>query len=281
MSTTITSCAWRWAAAGRAPVGATEGSTCAMASSEVRMPWPIAVPRAVDRPVRACSSAPESAVGGTRTPAVPANATRPMRGPPASDLMKALAAFSAAVIRFGLTSVEHMEPETSRASMIVAGLRRDRHGGLRARRADAEHGQPEQQQRRGDEPAPAVAAREGRADERDRGHAHRPAAAPAPRPPPGRDHQRDGQQGQQGPRPGQRHSDHPPRSDNGEDGARGEKHQGQGDERARERQPLARGGEPELDRRGDAVQLAGVSRRGSTCRGWPARSTSGRPGPAR
>src|ERR1700746_1458853 len=34
--------------------------------------------------------------------------------------MKAVAACSAAVIRFGLTSVEHMEPETSRASMIVA-----------------------------------------------------------------------------------------------------------------------------------------------------------------
>src|SRR5258708_37717954 len=43
-----------------------------------------------------------------------------MRGPPVWDLMKAVAAFSAAVIRFGFTSVEHMEPETSRASMIVA-----------------------------------------------------------------------------------------------------------------------------------------------------------------
>ena len=49
-----------------------------------------------------------------------AKTTRPMRGPPCWDLMKALASCSAAVIRFGFTSVEHMEPETSRASMIVA-----------------------------------------------------------------------------------------------------------------------------------------------------------------
>ena len=83
------------------------------------MPWPIAVPCEVDKVVRARSSLAVSVVGGTRTPAVPANATRPMRGPPASDLTKALAAFSAAVMRFGCTSVEHIEPETSRASMIV------------------------------------------------------------------------------------------------------------------------------------------------------------------
>src|ERR1700721_787064 len=43
-----------------------------------------------------------------------------MCGPQVWDLMKAVAARSAAVIRFGLTSVEHMEPETSKASMIVA-----------------------------------------------------------------------------------------------------------------------------------------------------------------
>lgn len=49
-----------------------------------------------------------------------AKATSPMCGPPAWDLMNALAACSAAVIRLGCTSVEHMEPETSRASMIVA-----------------------------------------------------------------------------------------------------------------------------------------------------------------
>src|SRR5205085_2320595 len=45
-----------------------------------------------------------------------------MRGPPVWDLMKALAACSAAVIRFGRTSVEHIEPETSTASMIVADV---------------------------------------------------------------------------------------------------------------------------------------------------------------
>ena len=44
----------------------------------------------------------------------------PMRGPPAWDLMKAPADCSAAVIRLGCTSVAHMEPEVSMASMIVA-----------------------------------------------------------------------------------------------------------------------------------------------------------------
>src|SRR5947208_530542 len=91
-----------------------------MASSEVRMPSPVAVPNEVVRPPSALISCLVSEVGGTRTTAVPAKATRPIRGPPVWDLTKALVACSAAVIRFGLTSVEHMEPETSRASMIVA-----------------------------------------------------------------------------------------------------------------------------------------------------------------
>ena len=84
------------------------------------MPSPIAVPNEVLSPPSALSSCCVSVVGGTRTKAVSEKTTRPMRGPPAWDLMKALAACSAAVIRFGLTSVEHMEPDTSRASMIVA-----------------------------------------------------------------------------------------------------------------------------------------------------------------
>ena len=103
-----------------------------------------------------------SVVGGTSTTAVPAKTTRPMRGPPAWDLMKAPADCSAAVIRLGFTSVEHIEPETSRASMIVARRRGDGHGRLRPGGADREHGEPERQQRRGNAPPPARAAGQGR-----------------------------------------------------------------------------------------------------------------------
>ena len=120
VSTTITSSATPCLPGVFAPVGATDGSAWAMASSEVTMPWPMAVPNEVVRPLIALSSCFESVLGGERTVAVAAKATRPMRGPPVSDLTKALVARSAAVIRFGLTSVEHMEPDTSRASMIVA-----------------------------------------------------------------------------------------------------------------------------------------------------------------
>src|SRR5579859_6943808 len=91
-----------------------------MASSEVKIPSPIAVPNEVVSPPSAVSSCCVSVVGGTRTTAVAEKATRPMRGPPDCDLMKALADRSAAVMRFGCTSVEHMDPDTSRASMIVA-----------------------------------------------------------------------------------------------------------------------------------------------------------------
>src|SRR6516225_516102 len=43
-----------------------------------------------------------------------------MRGPPSWERTKSLAAFWAALMRFGRTSVEHMDAEISRASRIVA-----------------------------------------------------------------------------------------------------------------------------------------------------------------
>ena len=61
-------------------------------------------------------------VGGTTSAATPANATKPMRVPCGCASMKLVAAFSAAVIRFGVTSVEHIDPETSSARMIVVEL---------------------------------------------------------------------------------------------------------------------------------------------------------------
>ena len=57
------------------------------------MPSPIAVPKDVVSPWSALSNWLMLVVGGTRMTALLAKATRPMRGPPASDLMKSLAAF--------------------------------------------------------------------------------------------------------------------------------------------------------------------------------------------
>jgi hypothetical protein len=82
----------------------------------------MAVPRDVVRFGSSASSAPVSLVGGTRTPATPAKATSPIFAPPGWALMKSAAAFSAAVSRLGCTSVEHIDPETSRASRIVVEL---------------------------------------------------------------------------------------------------------------------------------------------------------------
>ena len=86
------------------------------------MAEPIAVPRAVEKLLIASISASVSVVGGTCSPATPAKATRPILVPPAWDWMKEIAAFWATVIRLGSTSVEHIDPETSMASMIVVEL---------------------------------------------------------------------------------------------------------------------------------------------------------------
>jgi hypothetical protein len=58
-------------------------------------------------------------VGGTSSAAMPENATRPIRVRPSWSSTKVRAASVAAVSRFGATSVAHIEPDTSRASMIV------------------------------------------------------------------------------------------------------------------------------------------------------------------
>ena len=126
-----------------------------------------------------------------------------MRGPPAWDLMKALAACSAAVIRFGFTSVEHMEPETSRASMIVADD--DATGTVACGRAA-----PTASTAR-----PSVSSAAGmRRRQRERpGRAVRTSAIEVTRTaarlrlrrvqPPGREHQRDDEEREQRPRPGE------------------------------------------------------------------------------
>src|SRR6185437_1745169 len=260
VSTTIASSAYPAPppSLGRAPVGAMEGSACAMASSEVRMAWPIAVPREVVRPSSARSSVCVSCVGGTRRPAVPAKATRPMRGPPAWELMKSLVSFSAAVMRFGSTSVEHMEPETSRASRIVADV--EGTGTVTCGRAapTASTANPAASNAAGmrllQRVRPATAARTSAIE------VTRIAARLRRR----RIHHQIANTSGMARRASRAHgqendiSDHPTGSEDGEHGARGEQHEGQGDERAGESDLPVRDGEPEVDRRGDAVELAGV-----------------------
>jgi hypothetical protein len=94
-----------------------------MLSIEVRIAEPIAVPRAVLKLSIASIKASLSVVGGTCRPATPAKATRPILVSPLCDSMKETAACWATVSRLGSTSVEHMDPETSIASMIVVELK--------------------------------------------------------------------------------------------------------------------------------------------------------------
>ena len=91
-------------------------------SIEVRIAEPIAVPRDVVKLSIASINTSLSVVGGTCRPATPAKATRPILVSPSWDSMKETAAFWATVSRLGSTSVEHMDPETSIASMIVVEL---------------------------------------------------------------------------------------------------------------------------------------------------------------
>jgi hypothetical protein len=135
--------------------------------------------------------------------------------------MKSAAAFSAAVSRFGCTSVEHIDPDTSRREQDRRRAGRYGDGGLRA-------GGPDRRAR----PARAPAGRPGRAgasgaarqrgaDQRDRGDPDR-RAAPAP---PG--HQAtprtSGIASSASRADGQRTtSDQPPRTQHGEDGAGGQ-----------------------------------------------------------
>ena len=89
---------------------------------EARIAAPIAVPRDVEKLSMASINASLSVVGGTCIPATPANATRPIFVSPSWDSMNLMAACWATVSRLGSTSVEHIDPDTSIASMIVVEL---------------------------------------------------------------------------------------------------------------------------------------------------------------
>jgi len=100
------------------PVGGTSGLISAIASTAVRMPSPIAVPRDVLSPSSALSSASWSVVGFTSRPAIPEKTTTPILVPSPRSLTNSRAASRATVSRFGATSVEHIEVDTSTTSRI-------------------------------------------------------------------------------------------------------------------------------------------------------------------
>ena len=103
-----------------ASAGATFGSSSAIASIDRRIAAPIVVPRPVVTASIADSSSPRSAVGATASCANPEKTTSPTfvssSCPSTNDRTAACAALS----RFGDTSVAHIDPDTSRARMIVA-----------------------------------------------------------------------------------------------------------------------------------------------------------------
>ena len=103
---------------GASPTGATLGFTSAIASSPFSIADPIAVPCPVVSWSIAATSALRSVVGGTLSSAKPEKITRPMRIPFGWSRTKVRAASCATERRFGWTSVEHIDRETSRARMI-------------------------------------------------------------------------------------------------------------------------------------------------------------------
>ena len=98
---------------------ATFGSTSETASIAARIPLPTAVRRPVVSDRIADTSAFWSVVGGWITAANPLNATIPIWVSAFWFVTKAIAASSAASIRVGSMSVEHMLPDTSIARITV------------------------------------------------------------------------------------------------------------------------------------------------------------------
>ncbi len=104
---------------GTSPIGCTWELIAAIASTDVRMADPIAVPRPVLSPSSDVSTAAESVVGGTTSAADPENATSPNRVSLGWVSTNSWTAVRAAESRLGATSVAHIERDTSSARMIV------------------------------------------------------------------------------------------------------------------------------------------------------------------
>ena len=110
----------RWPGAGwTGAAGKSRSLFSKMASSEVRMPRPIAVPRCGRRREIAAFTASLSSVGAWTIAALSENETTPMRAAGLCLSTKVIAAAFAASIRFGLTSSACMLPETSMARITV------------------------------------------------------------------------------------------------------------------------------------------------------------------
>ena len=141
------------------------------------------MPCPVVRPSIASTSALRSVVGGTVSSANPEKTTRPIRMPFGCFWTKARAASWATASRLGLTSVEHIERETSRARMIevraIGTLRTT--CGRPAEMPSATS--PSEQQRDRQVALPALPLRQHRAQERDVRVANG-LLAPAPLAPP-------------------------------------------------------------------------------------------------
>ena len=103
-------------------IGETSALIEAIASTDLRAAAPIAVPRAVVKLSIASISCFLSVVGGTTSSAKPENATRPIRTPDGCFSTNERAAAWATVSLFGLTSVEHIDPETSNARITEVRL---------------------------------------------------------------------------------------------------------------------------------------------------------------
>jgi hypothetical protein len=101
-------------------LGATSGSSSAIASMDVRIAAPIVVPRPVVTAASSASRASRSVVGGTASCAKPEKMTRPTFVSPSSPSTYRRTAAWAAPSRLGNTSVAHIEPDTSSARMTVA-----------------------------------------------------------------------------------------------------------------------------------------------------------------
>ena len=86
---------------------------------DLRMAAPIVVPRPTVSESTALSRVSRSSVGATATWANPEKTTRPIRVLPSWVLTNWRTASWAAASRFGVTSVEHIDPETSIARMTA------------------------------------------------------------------------------------------------------------------------------------------------------------------
>ena len=115
-------------------------------------------PTAVSRS-SAARTAERSVEGAARCSAKSENVTRPSRNVSGSSSVSRLAELTAAVMRFGSTSVAFIEPEMSVTIITVAARSGDGDRALRAGEGDDHRGQREHQQQRRQVAAQARAAR--------------------------------------------------------------------------------------------------------------------------